>query len=388
VRLRHLEGIAALEAADWDRCFPADYPFTRHAFLSALEVYGCVTPEAGWTPCHAVLEDAEGGVRAIAPLYLKAHSYGEFVFDFSWAQASQELGRPYYPRLVNAVPFTPVVGPRLGADDEAARAALAAALPRAAEANRLSSFHALFPQEADFAAYADAGLIERNDVQFHWRNRGYADFPAFLACLSSEKRKKLLRERRRVSEAGLRFERRRGEDLGEAEWAEVYALYANTYEERGQAPYLNLDFLLGFGQAAGSPVRLVLAYDGMRMVAVAITLQGGDTLYGRHWGALERYHSLHFETCYYQGIEWCIQEGWQKFDAGTQGEHKLSRGFEPVRTRSAHWLADGRLRRAVARALERERALVGLRGKSLAGHSPFRSDLGQDPAPEAEQTDG
>jgi predicted N-acyltransferase len=210
VRVRHLDGAAALEAADWDRCFPADYPFTRHAFLNALEVCGCAAPATGWTPCHAVLEDEQGRVRAIAPLYLKAHSYGEFVFDFAWAQASQELGRPYYPRLVNAVPFTPVTGPRIGAADESERAALAAALPRAAESLGLSSFHALFTEDADFAAYAAAGCLERHDLQFHWRNHGYADFPAFLACLSSDKRKKLLRERRRVTETGLRFERRRG----------------------------------------------------------------------------------------------------------------------------------------------------------------------------------
>jgi predicted N-acyltransferase len=192
--------------------------------------------------------------------------------------------------------------------------------------------------------------------------------------LSSEKRKKLLRERRRVSEAGLRFAVCAGEELDTTAWERVHALYANTYEERGQAPYLNLEFFLDYGQRPGTPVRLILAYDGQRLVAVAITVQSGDTLYGRHWGAEQRYHSLHFETCYYQGIEHCIREGLQRFDAGAQGEHKLARGFEPVRTRSAHWLADPQLQQAVAQATKRERLQVSARGEALADHTPYRRD--------------
>lgn len=374
MRVRHLERASALPAAVWDGLFPAEYPFTRHAFLCALETHGCASEATGWTPCHAVLEDDDGAVTAIAPLYLKAHSYGEFVFDFTWAEASQSIGKRYYPKLLNAVPFTPCAGPRLGARDAAARTALAAALPDIAHGSRLSSLHALFLQDEDLAALGAAGCLERNDVQFHWRNHDYADFGAFLARMSSEKRKKLLRERRRVAEAGLRFEVRAGEELDTAAWERVYALYSNTYEERGQAPYLNLDFFLDYGQSPGTPVRLILAYDGERLAAVAITVQGGDTLYGRHWGAEQRYHSLHFETCYYQGIEWCIRQGLRHFDAGAQGEHKLARGFEPVRTRSAHWLADPRLRKAVAQALQREREWVGLRGDALSDHSPYRRD--------------
>ena len=375
MRVRHLERASALPAAVWDGFFPDDYPFTRHAFLDALETHGCASAETGWTPCHALLEDEDGAVAGIAPLYLKAHSYGEFVFDFSWAEASQSIGKRYYPKLLNAVPFTPSTGPRLGARDAAARLALASALPEIARGNRLSSLHALFLQEQDLAALGAAGCLERNDVQFHWRNRGYADFSDFVSRLSSDKRKKLLRERRRVAEAGLRFEVRAGDELDAAAWERVYTLYSNTYEERGQAPYLSLEFFLDYGQASGTPVRLILAYDGERLVAVAITVQGGDTLYGRHWGAEQRYHSLHFETCYYQGIEWCIRQGLQCFDAGAQGEHKLARGFEPVRTRSAHWLADPRLHKAVAASLRRERAWVGERGDALSGHSPYRQDL-------------
>lgn len=375
-RLRHLDSAAALPAAAWNRFFPADYPFTRHEFLAALEAHGCAVPQTGWTPCHAVLEDSAGSVAGVAPLYLKAHSYGEFVFDFSWAQACQQLGRRYYPKLLNAVPFTPATGPRLGARDARARHALAAGLLQLAKGSKLSSVHGLFLGGEDFEAFAAAGCLERNDVQFHWRNQGYPDFAAFVARLSSDKRKKLLRERRRVAEAGLRFAVRSGEELDTAAWERVYALYSNTYEERGQDPYLSLDFFLDYGQAAGTPVRLVLAYEGQRLVAVAITVLGGDTLYGRHWGAAERYHSLHFETCYYQGIEWCIAQGLRTFDAGAQGEHKLARGFDPVTTRSAHWLADPRLHQAVAHALQRERAWVGARGEALAGHSPYRHEDG------------
>ena len=383
MRVRHLERASALPAAVWNGFFPAEYPFTRHAFLDALETHGCASPETGWTPCHAVLEDEDGSVAGIAPLYLKAHSYGEFVFDFSWAEASQSIGKRYYPKLLNAVPFTPSTGPRLGARDTAARLTLAAALPEIARGSRLSSLHALFLQEEDLAALGAAGCLERNDVQFHWHNRGYADFTDFVSRLSSDKRKKLLRERRRVAEAGLRFEVRAGDELDTAAWERVYQLYSNTYEERGQAPYLSLEFFLDYGQAAGTPVRLILAYDGERLVAVAITVQGGDTLYGRHWGAEQRYHSLHFETCYYQGIEWCIREGLQCFDAGAQGEHKLARGFEPVQTRSAHWLADPRLHKAVAASLRRERAWVGERGDVLSEHSPYRRDTALEIAGEA-----
>ena len=386
MRVRHLERASALPADSWDALFPASYPFTRHAFVVALEEHGCVGPEIGWSPCHTVLSDDEG-IAAIAPMYAKGHSYGEFVFDFAWADASRRIGRPYYPKLINAIPFTPCSGPRLGARDDAARRQLAARLPSVAKASGLSGFHALFLDEADFAAYRDAGMVERNDVQFHWYNApatdgraGYADFAAFVATFTSDKRKKILRERRRVAEAGIRFEVRPGDALSEAEWHRVYALYANTYAERGQAPYLTTEFFLDYGRQPNTPVRLVLAWEGTTMVAVAITLEGGDTLYGRHWGAADHYHSLHFETCYYQGIDYCIARGLRHFDAGAQGEHKLSRGFVPTITRSMHWLAEPRLFEAVADHLEREREYVGQREALLDEHSPYKRVAGTTPA--------
>ena len=394
MRLRQLDSIAALPAAQWNALYPAGYPLLRHEFLAALEQRDCATPETGWTPCHAVLEDDRGAILAVAPLYLKTHSYGEFVFDFSWAEASHRIRHHYYPKLVCAVPFTPSAGPRIGAHDEAARAEMARRLPALADALELSSFHGLFLDRPDSDAFAAAGCIERNDVQFHWHNRGYADFTAFLATLTSEKRKKVLRERRRISEAGLRFEWRRGDELDEAQWVEVYALYTNTYEEHGRPPYLTLEFFLDYGRAPASPVRLILAYSERKLVAVAITLvgvsaDGSGTLYGRHWGAADRYHSLHFETCYYQGIEYCIREGLQHFDAGAQGEHKLSRGFVPVTTQSQHWLTEPRLRAAVNRAMREERSWVAERGAILSEHTPFkRGELQLDVGSSAAATDG
>ena len=374
MRARLVPRIRDIPAAAWDALHAAPYPFARHAFLAALEEHGCVGGDTGWQPCHLVLEAADGSLAGALPLYRKEHSYGEFVFDFAWAEAAYRGGIPYYPKLLCAIPFTPVTGPRFAARDAEAQEALLAHLAAQLADEGLSSAHALFLDGADAAAARDAGWLERHDVQFHWHARGDATFDDFLARLSHDKRKKIRRERRKVAEAGITFERRAGEELGEAEWAQVYALYGNTYEERGQAPYLSLAFFLDYGRRAGSPVRLVLARDGARLIAVAITLLGGDTLYGRHWGCAERYDGLHFETCYYQGIELCLAERLAHFDAGAQGAHKLARGFEPVVTRSAHRLADARLARAIEAFLERERAAVAQRQALLAGHSPYRSE--------------
>jgi len=372
VKLRQFDSIAAIDAQTWNACFAAGDPFVRHDFLAALEAHGCAVPQTGWTPCHAALEDDAGQVIGAAPLYLKTHSYGEFVFDFSWAEASRRLGHRYYPKLLCAVPFTPVTGPRLGARDDCTRTALAQSLRQLAERMQLSSLHALFVNDTDLCALRTAQCVERNDVQFHWRNSDYADFVTFLATLTHDKRKKILRERRRIAEAGLRHQWQPGDTLSEAQWAEVYALYANTYAERGRDPYLNLDFFLDYGRRPDTPVRLVSAFDDARRVAVAITLRSGDTLYGRHWGAAAHYHSLHFETCYYQGIEYCIDQGLRHFDAGAQGGHKLARGFVPELTSSAHWLSEPLLANAVQRALKRERVLVEAEGRMLSAHNPYR----------------
>jgi uncharacterized protein len=374
-RPRHLARLGDVPEAQWDALFPAGYPFTRHAFLKALEDHGCVGGRTGWEPCHLVLEDGAGTLAAALPLYRKRHSYGEFVFDFAWARAAQQLGAPYYPKWLCAIPFTPSVGPRLGAPTPELRAALLGALATLWAGSGLSSVHALFLDDDAAATAQAAGWLMRHDVQFHWSRRDAGSFEEFLAQLSHDKRKKIRRERRQVAEAGIRFEWRRGDELDEAQWARVHALYSNTYEERGQPPYLTPEFFLGYGRRPGTPVRLVLGYDGgTEPMAVAITLKGDDTLYGRHWGCAEKYRGLHFETCYYQGLELCFAEGLSRFDAGTQGPHKLARGFEPVLTRSAHRLADPRLSDAVGTFLAGERAAVARHLATLAEHSAYRRE--------------
>lgn len=375
LHLRLASGIAGVPAEPWDALFPADYPFARHAYLAGLERCGCVGGETGWEPAHLLAEDEGGRLVGAAPLYVKHHSYGEFVFDWAWADASHRLGRHYYPKLLSAVPFVPSTGPRLGAIDSGVRGALARGLAEFTKTLDCSSSHVLFADDEDADALKPAGFLERRDVQFHWRDRGYGDFAGFLAQLTSEKRKKILRERRRVAEAGIRFEICDGSGFDERRWREIHSLYAGTYRERGMPPYLNAEFLVALSRLPGQPLRLILAFHDRRLVAMALTLIGGETLYGRHWGAAETYHSLHFECCYYQGIELCLRMGLKRFDAGTQGEHKLNRGFEPVMTQSRHFLADSRLREAVDRYLQRERAAVAARHEELMHHTPYRADL-------------
>lgn len=369
-----MQRLGDVAAADWDGLFAGGYPFSRHAWLSALEAHECVSDAEGWQPHHLIVEDAAGTAIGGAPLYLKHHSYGEFVFDFAWANASHQLGQPYYPKLLCAIPFVPSTGPRIGAVDDATRTEIARYLARLPEAEKLSSIHALFVEGPDADALGAQGLIERNDTQFQWEDRGYRDMAGFLASLTSEKRKKLLRERRRVAEAGIGFEVARGCELSDPEWDRVYRLYINTYLERGQSPYFTRDFLAHTGRHPDLDMRLVFAVHDGRRVAVAITLVGGDTLYGRHWGAEAHYHSLHFECCYYQGIELCLREGLKRFDAGTQGAHKHGRGFEPVRTRSLHRMSDPRLHQAVSDFLSRERRAVAARETEFMQHTAYRAE--------------
>lgn len=379
MQTRYHESIRDIPAAAWNALFDSGYPFTRHDFLAALEDSGSVGTSAGWEPEHIVIYDDDGLPCAAAPHYRKHHSYGEFVFDFQWADAAHRIGCAYYPKGVCAIPFTPTGGPRLGAVDEQARAELAKALYRTGAAQQLSSEHILFADASDAESLREAGFLLREDVQFHFRNRGYADFEGYLAALSSAKRKKIRRERRRVhEEAGIRFRVAAGDTLDDAAWARIYALYANTYHERGQHPYLSEAFWQQYGRQEGTPVRVVLGEYNGDILACALCVQGDDTLYGRHWGCAEDVHSLHFETCYYQGIAYCIQQGLARFDAGTQGGHKLMRGFEPVLTYSLHWLAEPRLHAAVADFLERERAAIEAGRERLATeHSAYRrSDTG------------
>jgi predicted N-acyltransferase len=374
-RVRFLEGIGSIDAAAWNRLAGTSQPFLRHEFLLALEESGCASARRGWTPRHLILEDATGRAIGAMPLYQKDHSRGEFVFDFAWANAYAHHGLPYYPKLVSAIPFTPAGGPRLLIDadtdtGEAAAALCAAGAGYAREAG-MSSWHVLFVQDRDADLLRSAGLIERRDCQFHWFNRDYDSFEAFLSTFTAEKRKKARRERRRVAEAGIEFDTYLGADVPEGLWRTLYEFYADTFYRHGHEPYLNLDFFRRI--AAGSPDMLMLkvARHGRQPIAVAIFFVGEDALYGRYWGAGGNYHSLHFETCYYQGIEFCIDRGLARFEPGTQGEHKVPRGFVPVITRSAHDIVDPRFADAIRAYAAREARGVDQYAQAISEHVPY-----------------
>jgi predicted N-acyltransferase len=365
--------IAELDPAAWN-ALAGDYPFLRHEFLAALEETGCVTSATGWTP-HHLLIGPRGQPFALAPLYEKTNSWGEFVFDFAWARAWESRGLDYYPKLLLAIPFTPATGPRvLCASDggDAARAAVLAAIAADAAARGRSSAHALFIDEPLRNAALAAGWLLRRDCHFQWHNRGYRDFDDYLAGFSAEKRKKVRRERRRSAEQGIEFETLSGAQLDAATIARVHELHASTFLRHGHPPYLNAAFFQRVATSMGESFIAVLARRGGVCVAAAVYFRSADTFYGRYWGADGDYHSLHFEACYYQGIEYCIRHGLARFEPGTQGEHKLARGFEPAFTWSAHWLADASLRAAVARYLEREAEAVTEYADVAARHTPFR----------------
>jgi hypothetical protein len=374
-RARFLDSIAQVGAADWNALAGSAQPFLRHEFLLSLEESGCTTARAGWAPRHAIVEDAQGRIRGALPLYRKSHSRGEFVFDFAWANAYAQYGIKYYPKLLSAVPFTPVTGPRLlvhpAIAPDAARAALIRAATDYAWSEGLSSWHVLFPSGGDLAALSGAGLIERRDCQFHWFNRGYGSFEDFLATFTAEKRKKAKRERRRVAEAGIDFDTRMGGEMTDALWKTVYEFYADTFYRHGHEPYLNLNFFKLVSARMPERLMLKIARQGKTPIALAIFFVGEDALYGRYWGAGGNYHSLHFETCYYQGIEYCIEHGLGSFEPGTQGEHKVPRGFVPTFTSSAHYIADERFAAAIRDFAAREARGVDHYAAAVNEHVPY-----------------
>ncbi|HUY84104.1 MAG TPA: GNAT family N-acetyltransferase [Steroidobacteraceae bacterium] len=375
-RVRMVERVADVSARDWNRLAGSAQPFLRHEFLAALEESGCVAPECGWAPRHLIVEDARGSAVGAMPLYLKSHSRGEFVFDFAWANAYHEHGLRYYPKLVAAVPFTPANGARLltapAGDTAAVRAALIGAATQYMQNERLSSWHALFPLHEELETLERAGLIRRLDCQFHWHNRGYASFDEFLASFTAEKRKKAKRERRRVAEAGIRFETLYGEEVGDPLWERLYEFYADTFHRHGHEPYLNLEFFRRVAAALPHTLMLKVARLGVEPIAVAMFFVGADVLYGRYWGADRHVDSLHFETCYYQGIDYCIEHGLARFEPGTQGEHKVPRGFVPVPTGSAHRIADPRFEAAIRDFAAREARSVRGYIAAVDEHVPYR----------------
>ena len=375
LRVETIESIDGVSEAEWNGLVPDNNPFLKHQFLAALERHRCVGPEFGWHPRHLIGRDG-GRLVAAAPLYLKENSYGEFVFDFAWARAYQQHGLAYYPKLVSAIPYTPATGSRLltgeGADrSEVARELLDAALLQA-ERDGASSVHWLFVPEAEQALLAEMGLMSRIDVQFHWCNRGYRDFGHFMDGLTSKRRKNVRRERRRVEEAGLRLRLLHGGEVTEEEWRLFAGFYAKTFEERYSLPTLNAPFFAEVGRTLGRQVILVLAYDGDRCVAGALMFRSDDVLYGRHWGTCADFDGLHFEACYYQGIEYAIREGIERFEPGAQGEHKIWRGFMPTLTRSSHWIANPPFARAIGDFLARERPAIIDYKETRERSSPYR----------------
>lgn len=369
--LAHLRDLPALS---WDALVPVGQPFLSHAFLSALEDSGSVSRQTGWAAEHLVLE-RDGEVRALLPAYRKWHSFGEYVFDHGWADACERASIAHYPKLLGAVPFSPVSGPRLLSADPADALLLLQALPEYLVKGELSGAHINFTDSSlDEQMLAQPGWMERLGCQFHWRNRGYRDFQDFLDTLSSRKRKQMRKEREQVAGQGIDFQWLRGDELDQARWDFVYRCYANTYAVRRRAPYLTREFFSLLAERMPEALRVVVARQSGRDVAMALSLVGGDSFYGRYWGCLDEFDRLHFETCFYQGMDYAIAEGLQRFDAGAQGEHKLIRGFEPVLTRSWHYLLHPGLRRAVDEFLAQERD--GVREYALQAREmlPYRRD--------------
>jgi uncharacterized protein len=368
--------IKEIDAADWDACAGGGNPFVSHACLSALEDSGSANARTGWLPQHAVLRDDAGVVLAVAPMYAKSHSYGEYVFDHGWAHALESAGGDYYPKLQVAVPFSPVPGPRLlhRPGSTVPVGALAGALVQACRELGLSSVHVTFCTETEWGALGEAGWLCRLGMQFHWENAGYATFDDFLGALSSRKRKVLRRERRDANAAGLTFRALAGGDITERHWDAFYRFYRSTVDRKWGSAYLTRRFFSLLSERLGDRVVLMMAENNGVPVAGALNLAGDDALYGRNWGCRGEWPFLHFELCYYRAIDWAIAHGLPRVEAGAQGRHKIQRGYLPRRTYSAHWIAHPGLRRAVADFLKQETPAVRAEMAALAEQSPFRKN--------------
>ena len=384
---RVVESIQEVNPQAWDAlvlALPDPSPFLQYAYLAAMQTSGSACQATGWTPHFLLLENA-GELIAACPLYLKDHSYGEYVFDWAWANAYQQNGLAYYPKALVAVPFTPVPGARLLATNPAARTALIQELLTWCKDHQLSSLHLLFLSSTDAKACEEAGLMLRDTVQFHWENSliPYSDFDSFLTTLNQEKRKKIRQERRKVTDAGVQFHWRQGAEISTADWDFFYRCYERTYLEHGNAPYLSRDFFEQMQSNMAGNWLLFIAERNQQPIACSlIALSDGSqegvssqpkVAYGRYWGALERVDCLHFEACYYQPLQWCITQGYQRFEGGAQGEHKMARALLPVKTQSAHWMAHPTFSDAVARFLEREQEGVGNYLEDLAQRTPFKT---------------
>jgi predicted N-acyltransferase len=370
-----LSSLKTLHPSAWDALHDGRNPFVAHAFLAGLEEHGCLRADWGWTPHHLTLWDGDALVAA-APGYLKTNSHGEFVFDHAWARAYAHYGRDYYPKWLCAVPYSPVTGPRLLARDAAARAALIRAIPAFARAAGASSAHVNFHAEDEETAFDDAWL-PRRDVQYHWRNEaGWREFGDFLAAMDHKHRKNIRQERAKVARAGVAFRIVHGDEADDADLIAMHRFYLRTFVDYGNSPALTLDFLRHLARTMPRSLVLILAALDGETIAGALCLRGGDTLYGRYWGASRTLPGLHFETCYYQGIDYCLREGLTRFEPGAQGEHKIDRGFLPAFVRSRHWLADADFAAALSGWCRDEAEAVSRYAAELATHSPFRAGDG------------
>ncbi len=400
LRFRVISSIGDVPAAAWNACAlpanaqpklqlpskaessavrPVGNPFISHDFLHSLELSDSVGRRTGWEPAHLLAENAEGGLAGAAPCYVKSHSLGEYVFDRSWAEAYERAGGRYYPKLQVSVPFTPATGPRLlvrpGPQADQNRAALSAKLAALCGELDTSSVHVTFLPEAEARLLADQGFLLRTDQQFHWENAGYDSFEDFLSALAARKRKTIRRERKEALAAGVTVHWLTGSDLTEGVWDAFFEFYMQTGSRKWGRPYLTREFYSVVGEKMRDRIVLIMAKRAGRWIAGAINFIGADTLYGRHWGATEHHPFLHFEVCYYQAIDFAIQNRLARVEAGAQGEHKLARGYLPATTHSAHFIADPALRRAVADYLKRERAYVAAAAAELSTLAPFRKDL-------------
>lgn len=369
------QGIKEIPEHTWNRLAGCASPFLQHAFLLALEESACVSAATGWQAHHLLLSKDNSPVAAL-PLYIKQHSWGEYVFDWAWADACERGGLRYYPKLLTAIPYTPSQATRLllAADEDPDVLTRIITDGVIEEARRLgaSSWHVLFPTAPESERLAGCGVHQRIGTQFHWFNRNYSSFDAYLDTFSSRKRKNLRKERESVRQAGIEFTHYKGHEIKAALWQDFYRFYENTYHVRGQQAYLTLAFFERLGATLAENILLVIATEKGRPIAAALSLYDDNKLYGRYWGCLEEYQFLHFETCYYQGIEFCIEQGLSSFDSGAQGEHKIQRGFEPIRTYSNHWLADPRLETAIVDFLQREAQQMELYREQAASLLPFK----------------
>lgn len=380
MKIQFLQSINDISAKKWNCIIKAEYPFIKHQFLQALEDSQSACGKTGWIANHAIIEQ-NSEVIALMPLYIKQHSYGEYVFDWAWAEAWQRMGRPYYPKWVSAIPFTPSTGPRLvireDIDPYSVIHLLIASLKEKAkgieDAPFISGLHVLFPQESEEQLWHSAGLEKRSGVQFHWLNHNFASFDAFLQTFNSRKRKTLKRERRRIQEQGLELEVLEGDQVTHEQWLTFYRFYQLTYAKRsGHGGYLTFDFFKMIAEKMPQHLVLVLAKHHSKTVAGALNFKSDDTLFGRYWGCSEEFENLHFEACYYQGIEYCIKNKLQKFDAGAQGEHKIQRGFTPIHTHSYHWIQDKKLSPAITDFLQREAEGINQYIQEAKQYLPFK----------------